>query len=82
MKETRGQLNMAEVDQHEGEQVLLNPVRTHVPELIFLNNSWQTNMCLTRKTLFWQDIEKKIEETRQRFKNEFLQGKRLLWIRY
>uniref|UniRef100_A0A8C2ZSY7 Motile sperm domain containing 2 n=1 Tax=Cyclopterus lumpus TaxID=8103 RepID=A0A8C2ZSY7_CYCLU len=26
-------------------------------------------------TLFWQDLEKKIEETRQRFKNEFLQEK-------
>lgn len=24
--------------------------------------------------LFWQDMVKKIEETRQRFKNEFLQG--------
>lgn len=27
-----------------------------------------------RSELFWQDLEKKIEETRQRFKNEFLQG--------
>lgn len=62
---------MAEIEQH-GEQVLSTTVRTQIG--YFISDSVQYNRVSNPNKLFWQDIEKKIVETRQRFKNEFLQG--------
>lgn len=63
---------MAEIEHHEGAQVLLTTVRVHLSYLYTLYV--ETKDMTNRSELFWQDLEKKIEETRQRFKNEFLQG--------
>lgn len=66
---------MAEIDQHR-EQVSVTTVRTHLS--YFTNDSVERKDVFSPNELFWQDIEKKIEETRQRFKNEFLQGKTVI----
>lgn len=58
---------MAEIHQ-VGEQVSVNTV------LFILQIIAQMENVSNPDQLFWQDLEKKIEETRQRFKNEFLQG--------
>lgn len=67
---------MAEIVRHEGEQVSLIAVTEHLS--YYANDSVETKDVSNPNELFWQDIEKKIEETRQRFKNELLQGKTVI----
>lgn len=62
---------MAELDQQQAEQVY---IKTNLSCIFLCLVYTISNVSDAEELSFWQDLEKKIEETRLRFKNEFLQG--------